>query len=129
MMGDADIFALCDTVRQTSFELHCYLKQGHLEKVCENGLAHRLRKKGIAVEQQVALEVYDEDETVLGAYIADMIVEEVLLVELKACRTLAEEHVAQLLGYLRACRIEHGLIVNFGAPKPQIKKYAFSNAR
>lgn len=129
MMDDADIFALCDTVRQTSFELHCYLKQGHLEKVYENGLAHRLRKEGIAVEQQVALRVYDEDETVLSAYMADMIVEEVLLVELKACKALAEEHVAQLLGYLRACRIEHGLIINFGAPKLQIKKYAFSSIR
>ena len=47
--------------------------------------------------------------------------------ELKACKALAPEHTAQLLGYLRACHIEHGLLVNFGAPKLQIRKYAFSD--
>ena len=51
----------------------------------------------------------------------------VLIVELKACRALVNEHIAQLLGYLRACRIEHGLLINFGAPKLEIKKYALSD--
>lgn len=50
-----------------------------------------------------------------------------LIVELKACRTLDDSHVAQLLGYLRACRMEHGLLINFGAPKLQIKKYALND--
>ena len=125
-MRQKDIFALCDQIRETSFALHRYLRHGHLEKVYENGLAHRQRKKGISVEQQYALKVYDEDGTVLGDYLADLLVEVSLLIELKACKALADEHLAQLLGYLRACHIEHGLLINFGAPKLQIKKYALS---
>ena len=122
-----DVFALCDLIRETSFALHRYLRHGHLEKVYENGLAHRLRKAGLRVEQQYPLNVYDEDGTVLGDYFADLWIDYPLLVELKACQALAEAHVAQLLGYLRATRIEHGLLINFGAPKLQIKKYVLSN--
>ena len=122
-----DIFALVDLIRETSFALHRYLRYGHLEKVYENGLAHRLRKSGIKVERQYALQVSDEDGTVLGDFLADLFVEDCLIVELKACKTLASEHVAQLLGYLRASRIEHGLLINFGSPKLQIKKYVLSD--
>jgi len=121
-----DIFELCDVIRETSFALHRYLRHGHLEKVYENGLANRLRKAQIKVEQQYALKVYDEDGTVLGEYFADLFVEGCLIVELKACKALAPEHTAQLLGYMRACQVEHGLLVNFGAPKFQIRKYALS---
>jgi GxxExxY protein len=122
-----DIFGLCDLVRETSFALHCWLRHGHLEKVYENGLAHRLRKVGMRVEQQFPLNVHDEDGTILGEYLADLFVDRRLIVELKACKALTDEHVAQLLGYLRACRTEHGLLINFGAPKLQIRKYALSN--
>ena len=118
-----DVFQLCDIIRETSLALHGYLRHGHLEKVYENGLAHRLRIAGLKVEQQVPLKVYDEDGTVLGEYVADMFVEDVLIVELKACKALANEHIAQLLGYLRACRMEHGLLINFGAPKLEIRKF------
>ncbi|MEM9108527.1 MAG: GxxExxY protein [Planctomycetota bacterium] len=123
-MGKDQVFRLCDIVREASFDLHRFLRHGHMEKVYENGLAHRLRKLGMAVQQQVPLKVCDEDGTVLGDFVADLIVEDVLLIELKACRTLANEHVAQLLGYLRSCSIEHGLLINFGSSKLQIKKYA-----
>ena len=122
-----DIFGLVDLIRETSFSLHRYLRYGHLEKVYENGLVHRLRKIGIKVEQQYPLKVYDEDGTVLGEYFADLFVESKLIVELKACKALASEHTAQLLGYLRACHIEHGLLVNFGAPKLEIRKYVLSD--
>jgi len=122
-----DIFALVDLIRETSFTLHQYLRYGHLEKVYENGLVHRLRKTGIKVEQQYPLKVYDEDGTVLGEYFADLFVESKLIVELKACKALAPEHTAQLLGYLRACHVEHGLLINFGAPRLGIKKYILSD--
>lgn len=125
-MTEKEIFKLCDCVRETAFALHRFLRHGHLEKVYENGLAHRLWKAGLQVEQQHALQVRDEDGTVLGDYIADLFIENALIVELKACKTLADEHVAQLLGYLRACRIEHGLLINFGSPKLQIRKFALS---
>lgn len=127
MQEKEDIFALVDLIRETSYALHRYLRYGHLEKVYENGLAHRLRKAGIKVEQQFPLKVYDEDGTVLGEYFADLFVGDCLIIELKACKALAPEHTAQLLGYLRACHIEHGLLINFGAPKLQIRKYILSD--
>lgn len=120
------VFELSDRIRVTSLELHRFLRHGHLEKVYENGLAHRLRKLELKVEQQFPLTVRDEDGTVLGQYLADLFVEDMLIVELKACKALANEHTAQLLGYLRACRMEHGLLINFGAPKLEIRKYALS---
>ena len=120
---DEKIIKLCDVIRETSFAIHCYHKHGHLEKVYENALAHRLRKLGLNVEQQVPIKVFDEDGTVIGDYFADLLVENCLIIELKACRILADEHTAQILGYLRSSRFEHGLLINFGAPRFQIKKY------
>jgi GxxExxY protein len=122
-----DIMELCDAVRETAFAVHCYHKNGHLEKVYENALAHRLRKAGCDVKQQHPLKVYDEDGTLIGDYFADLLIDDRLIVELKAAKTLADEHVAQVLGYLRASRIEHGLLMNFGASKFQIRKYALSH--
>jgi GxxExxY protein len=119
----ADINKLCDTIRETSFEIHKFLRSGHLEKVYENALTHRLTKLGILVIQQHPLDVSDEDGTLLGHFCADLFVANRLVVEVKACRGLVDEHVAQLLGYLRASRIEHGLLINFGGQKLQIKKY------
>ena len=89
----------------------------------ENALVHRLRKQGIKVLQQQPLVVYDEDGTVLGEYYADLFIEDCLIVELKAVRAIADEHVAQILGYLKSSRIETGLLVNFGGSKLSIKKY------
>jgi len=121
-----DIMKLCDTVRETAFAIHKYHKHGHLEKVYENALAHRLRKLGLDVKQQFPLVVYDEDGTVIGEYAADLLVENRLIVELKAAKAIADEHTAQTLGYLRSARIEHGLLMNFGAPKFEIRKYVLS---
>ena len=118
-----DIMELCDVVRQTGYEVHRYFRHGFLEKVYENALVHRLRKHGPIVIQQHQLIVYDEDGTIVGEYFADLFIENRLIVELKACECLARDHEAQLLGYLRAARIEHGLLVNFGAPKYQIRKF------
>jgi GxxExxY protein len=123
-----DVFVLCDQIRETSFALHKYLRHGYLEKVYENGLANRLRKAGLSVEQQHPLRVFDEDGTVLGEYYADLFLDFPLVVELKACSALNNDHLAQLLGYLRASRIEHGLLINFGAPKLEVRKYALSEA-
>jgi len=117
---------LCDLVRETCFAIHRYHRNGHLEKVYENALAHRLRKLGLRVEQQYPLAVYDEDGTEIGSYFADLLVEECLVIELKTCKTLTDEHVAQILGYLKACQRETGLLVNFGSHKLQIKKYLYN---
>lgn len=114
---------LCDVVRETAFAVHKYHRNGHLEKIYENALVHRLRKQGLNVEQQYPLTVYDEDGTVLGEYFADLFIENCLIVELKACRQTTEEHVSQLLGYLTSARVHDGLLINFGAQKLFIKKY------
>jgi GxxExxY protein len=117
------IFTLCDVIRETCFDIHKYLRSGHREKIYENALANRLRKKGIEVEQQQRMKVYDEDGTVLGLLKADLLVDKRLICEIKGCSALVNEDIAQLLGYLRASRIEHGLLINFGGQKLQIKKY------
>jgi len=114
---------LCDVIRETSYAIHVYHGNGHLEKIYENALFHRLRKAGLNVRQQHPLTVFDEDGTILGEYFADVIVDDRLIIELKACKQLTDEHVAQVLGYLKSSRIEHGLLANFGSYKFQIKKY------
>ena len=121
------IFQLCDIIRETGFAIHNYHRHGHVEKIYENALVHRLRKRGLRVVQQHPLKVFDEDGTLLGEFYADLFVEDKLIVELKAVRAILDEHVAQLLGYLRSARCEHGLLVNFGAPKFAIRKYALSH--
>ena len=127
MKDQTEIFRLCDLIREISFSLHQYLRHGHLERVYENGLAHRLRKAGLKIEQQQHLQVVDEDGTILGDFIADLYVENCLIIELKACKAIISDHTAQLLGYLRASRIEHGLLINFGSSKLEVKKYVLSN--
>ena len=69
------------------------------------------------------MRVFDEDGTLLGLLIADLFVDKRIICEIKGCTALVDAHTAQLLGYLRAARIEHGLLINFGAPKLEIKKY------
>lgn len=118
------VFQLTDTVRQTAFEIHRYFGPGHLEKVYENALANRLRKLGFDAKQQHPITVRDEDGTVVGDYHADILVNDCLILELKAARDFADEHIAQILGYLRAARFEHGALLNFGAAKFQIRKLA-----
>ena len=120
---NGDILTLCNIVRQTSFEIHTYLRSGHREQIYENALAHRLRKRGISVEQQQEVRVYDEDGTLLGFLRADLLIENRLICEIKGVRALVDEHVAQILGYLRASRIEHGLLINFGGPRLDVRKY------
>jgi GxxExxY protein len=124
-----DIKALCDQVRQTAYNIHLYHGHGHLEKVYENAMVHRLRKAGLEIKQQWPLMVYDEDGTALGDYLADLVVEGALIIELKTAKTIAPEHEAQVLGYLKSSRLKHGLLINFGSPKFQIRKYVWSASK
>jgi GxxExxY protein len=126
MSENRTINVLCDTIREAAFALHRYLRHGHLEKVYENGLAHRLETRGLNLVRQHPLKVADEDGTVLGDYYADLFVEDSLIIEIKATRALDDSHTAQLLGYLRSSGIEHGLLINFGAPQLEVKKYILS---
>ena len=117
------IFTLCDVIRETSLDIHKYLRSGFTEKIYENALANRLRKKGVRAEQQQRMKVFDEDGTLIGLLTADLFVDKRIICEIKGCSALIEAHTTQLLGYLRAARIEHGLLINFGAARLEIKKY------
>jgi GxxExxY protein len=121
-----EVMKLCDEVRELAYAIHVYHGNGYLEKVYENALVHRLRKAEFRVKQQHAITISDEDRTVIGDYFADLIVNDCLLIELKACKALANEHKAQLLHYLKATGIEHGLLVNFGSYKFEIQKLILS---
>jgi GxxExxY protein len=120
---DGDVLRLTDVVRQTSFEIHKYLRSGFTEKIYENALAHRLRKQGIRADQQECIRVFDEDGTLLGLLRTDILIERTLICEIKSCSTLVDAHTSQLLGYLKATGMQHGLLINFGASKLQIRKF------
>jgi GxxExxY protein len=128
MQDSKDIKSLCGQVRQTAYDIHVYHGHGHLEKVYENALAHRLRKAGLDVRQQYPIRVFDEDGTLIGDYLADLLVEGELIVELKTAKALANEHEAQILGYLKASRLAHGLLINFGAYKFELRKFAWNHS-
>jgi len=94
---------------------------GFLEKVYENALAHELGKAGLKGQQQQAIAVRYEG-VVVGEYLADLLVEESVVVEIKAVKTLDEVHLAQCLNYLKATGLHLALLLNFGAPKLEIKR-------
>ena len=94
---------------------------GFLEKVYENALAHELRKHGLCVQQQIPIEV-SYDGVAVGVYVADLIVNDLLVLELKAARAIDDAHVAQCINFLKACGKSIGLILNFGTPRLQIKR-------
>jgi GxxExxY protein len=121
-MTDTEAKQLCDQIREQAYDLHQWLRHGHLEKVYENSLRNRIRRMGLPVEQQHPIQVNDRDGSILGDFLADLFVEGELIIELKACKSIADEHIAQVLGYLRASGKRHGLLINFGAPTLQIKK-------
>jgi GxxExxY protein len=125
-MTEQKIKDLCDRIRQVAYDIHVYHGHGHLEKVYENALGHRLRKAGLKAVQQAPIRVFDEDGTEIGEYFADLLVEDEVVIELKAAKTLAPEHEAQILGYLKSSCKEHGLLINFGSFKFQIRKFALS---
>jgi GxxExxY protein len=94
---------------------------GYLEKVYENALTHEIRKVGLAVEQQAQLSVF-YDSVEVGHFSPDLLVEGMVIVELKVARAIDPMHEAQLLNYLRATGLHTGLILNFGTPHLGIRR-------
>jgi GxxExxY protein len=109
------------------YEVYNELGFGFLEKVYEEAMAGAFREHGITVQQQLPIPVWFHGHTI-GSYDADLVVNGVVLLELKACRALDASHEAQLLHYLRSTEIEIGLLLNFG-PRPQVRRLAFDNMR
>lgn len=109
-------------IRQAAFEVHNYFGNGFLEKVYENAFVYKLRQLGIECQQQVPLKVYFEENVVVGEYIADILVENKIIIELKSVENLDKIHYAQVKNYLKATRIKLGLLVNFGKTKLEFKR-------
>ncbi|MDY0082687.1 MAG: GxxExxY protein [Ignavibacteriaceae bacterium] len=103
------------------------LGYGFLEKVYENALKIELKKMNLKVEQQQNIKVFYESFEV-GDYYADLIVEDLVIIELKAAESLCEEHETQLINYLKATNLEVGLLLNFDK-RPEFKRKIFSNDR
>jgi GxxExxY protein len=120
------IFQVCDEVRDCSHAPHKCVRHGHKEKTDENGLANLLHRKGIEFAQQPFLSVFDNDGVLLGDLALNMLVFSELVIEPKAVKTILNEPIAQLLRYGRASSKVHGLLINFGSPVLQIRKYTLS---
>ena len=99
------------------------LGAGFLEKVHENALAFELRAAGLSVAQQSGANVYYHDQ-VVGEYFVDLLVEDVLLVELKTAKALDDAHQLQCINYLKATDLRLCLLLNFGRPRLEIKRVA-----
>lgn len=107
------------------YKVYNTLGHGFLEKVYENAMAIELRKMGFKVNKQKNIKVYYESEEV-GDYFADLLIDDLIIVELKAAEGICENHEAQLTNYLKATMIELGLLLNFGK-KPEFKRKIFHN--
>ena len=116
---------ITDKVIKAYYTVYNRLGYGFLEKVYEKSMMIELVKLGLKCENQFPIKVYYEEKEV-GNYFADILVENVVILELKADKNLCPEHEAQLLNYLKATNIEVGMLLNFGV-KPQLKRKVFSN--
>jgi len=118
---------LADLVLKTFYDVYNELGYGFLEKVYQNAMYLELKSRGFYVEAQKQIKVYYKNIEV-GEYYADLIVDEVIILELKAHETLLQEHEIQLVNYLRSTDKEVGLLLNFGK-KPEFRRKVFSNER
>ena len=104
-----------------AFKVSNTLGVGFLEKVYQNALIIELMNEGLKVEKEKPIRIFYQDK-VVGEYYADIVVNEKIIIETKAVQSLNEIHQAQLLNYLKATKIQLGLLINFGTPKVQIKR-------
>ena len=118
---------ITDEIIRCFYEVYNILGYGFLEKVCESSLYNELLGCELSCERQKKIEVNYKDKLV-GEYYADILVEDKIILELKAAETLCEEHEFQLINYLKATNLEVGLLLNFGK-KPEIKRKIFTNDR
>jgi GxxExxY protein len=107
-----------------AMEVHRELGYGFLEKVYENAMMVQLKKEGVEAKQQQGVSVQFAGETV-GEYFADILIEDKIIVELKAVDSLIKPHFAQVLNYLKATDIKLGLLLNFGPQGLQHKRFIY----
>ena len=116
---------ITEQIIKAFYKVYNTLGYGFLEKVYENALSIELKKMGFFVEQQKSISVFYEEEQV-GVYYADLIVNDKVIIELKANENIIEVHAVQLVNYLKATNIEVGLLLNAGK-KPEVKRKIFDN--
>ncbi len=125
---DGNLYKHSDLTEQiigAFYVVYSKLGYGFLEDVYEKALVIELKKRGLSPNSEQAIEVYYEDQ-LIGKYYADIVVNDLVILELKSAKSLAVEHEAQLLNYLKATPYEVGLLLNFG-PKPETKRRSFNN--
>ncbi|MFH1197413.1 MAG: GxxExxY protein [bacterium] len=116
---------LTSQILSAFYKVYNTLGFGFLEKVYENSLKIELENHGLKVERQKQINVYYQTKLV-GEYYADLIVNDLVIIELKAAEGIVEEHEHQLLNYLKATDIEVGLLLNFGK-KPEVRRKIYTN--
>ena len=114
---------ITEQILGAAFEVHNTLGCGFLEKVYENALVYELRQRGLKAETQKEVKVYYKKQEV-GIYVADLIVQEKVIVELKAVDEVTKIHYAQLMNYMKATGYEIGIIINFAKTKLEYKRFA-----
>ena len=116
-----DIEQLIKNIIDCAYQVRMELGPGFLESVYKNAMGVELTKQNIPYDFEYPLNVFYKDE-VVGEFRADIIVDHRVIIELKAVNTLAPVHEVQLVNYLHATQLDHGLLMNFGAPKIEIKR-------
>ena len=120
-MDEIELNLLSEKVIGCAYLVSNTLGCGFLEKVYENALAHEIRKLGLKVEVQKPLHVI-YDGVIVGEYYADILIENVLIIELKTSNGFSDGHTAQCLNYLHSTKLPLCLLINFGKPRVEIKR-------
>ena len=119
--------SITDAILKVYYEVYNELGYGFLEKVYQNAMYFELKSLGYKVEAQKQIKVYFKKQLV-GEYYSDLLVEDKVIIELKACELLMNVHVAQIMNYLKATPIEVGMLLNFGE-EPEFKRFIYTNDR
>jgi GxxExxY protein len=118
---------LTDRIINAFYKVYNILGYGFLERIYENAVFIELRETGLIVERQFPLKVFYKNH-IVGEFFADLVVDQKVIVELKAMETIQQAHLSQLQNYLRATQIEVGLLLNFGR-QAEVKRRVFTNDR
>jgi GxxExxY protein len=119
--------SITDAILKVYYEVYNELGSGFLEKVYQNAMYFELKSLGYKVEAQKQIKVYFKNQLV-GEYYSDLLVEDKVIVELKATELLMNVHVAQIINYLKSTPIEVGILLNFGE-EPEFKRIIYTNDR
>lgn len=121
MIADVLNDSVTENVIGCAIRLHKALGPGFLEQIYHRGMAHELQKSGIRFIEQAAMQV-EYDGVVLGDYFADFLIEDHVVLELKAVSTMTKAHEIQLVNYLNALKFDLGLLINFGGSRIEVKR-------